>query len=75
MIYQEMVKGFFTEEAQQSCERMVNELQAQGAQGVILGSTELPILLQNSALSNPSFNTTELHAFAAVELARDSSSA
>ena len=69
MIYQEMVKGVFTDESRQSCERMVNELQAQGAQGVILGCTELPILLQDSALSIPGFNTTELHAFAAVEIA------
>jgi len=70
MIYEEMVKGQFTEEAKTTCERIIGELTGQGAEGVILGCTELPILLAQSPLTIPTFNTTQLHADAAVEMAR-----
>ena len=69
MIYEEMVKGQFTEEARQTCERIITDMQAQGAQGVILGCTELPILLEKSNIPIPAFNTTQVHAWAAVEIA------
>jgi len=69
MIYQEMVKGEFTEEAKATCERIIREMEAEGAEGVILGCTELPILLEDTELSIPAFNTTQIHAFSAVKLA------
>ena len=69
MIYEEMVKGRFTEEARTTCSRIISDLQAAGAQGVILGCTELPILLENTELPIPRFNTTDIHAQAAVAMA------
>lgn len=69
MIYEEMVKGQFTEEARINCERIISDMQAAGAEGVILGCTELPILLEKSELAIPAFNTTQIHAWAAVNLA------
>lgn len=69
MIYEEMVKGQFTDKSKSTCERIIREMKAQGAEGVILGCTELPILLEESDLAIPAFNTTEIHAWAAVDMA------
>ncbi len=43
------------------------ELQARGAQGVVLGCTELPMLVQPEDSTLPTFDTTTLHALAAVD--------
>jgi aspartate racemase len=40
-----------------------------GAQGIILGCTELPIIIRADDASVPLFDTTALHAMAAVEIA------
>lgn len=69
MIYQEMAQGRFTEEAQQRCIKIINEMARAGAQGAILGCTELPILLEGQDLAVPGFNTTQIHADAALEIA------
>ena len=44
---------------------MVNE----GAEGIILGCTEIPLLLDQKDFEIPLFNTTEIHADAAVKFA------
>ena len=44
-------------------------LRAQGAEGVILGCTEIPMLIKQSDTDLPVFDTTALHAMAAVDLA------
>lgn len=69
MIYGEMVQGWFTESARQDCLRIIGEMERKGAEGVILGCTELPILLAEADLNLPRFNTTEIHAHAAIEMA------
>jgi aspartate racemase len=48
---------------------IVDSLQKQEAQGLILGCTELPLLLHPEDFSIPVFDTTEIHSKAAVELA------
>lgn len=50
-------------------ERIICELQAQGAEGVILGCTEIGLLTQQENSVLRVFDTTELHAKRAVELA------
>ena len=71
MIYKELVKGQFTDEARKDCLRMIEDLKGKGAQGAILGCTELPILLQGLDAGVPTFDTTTLHAHAAVAMALD----
>ncbi|MFT6873539.1 MAG: aspartate racemase [Roseivirga sp.] len=39
----------------------------QGAEGVILGCTEFPIMVKSNDLTIPIFNTTEIHSQAAVD--------
>ena len=48
------------------------EVQAQGAEGVILGCTEIPLLIQQTDVELPIFDTTRIHAEAAVEFANRS---
>lgn len=69
LIYNELVKGKFTEVAKNKCLYVIRELQQQGAEGVILGCTELPILIPDSEVSIPTFNTTLLHSKMALDLA------
>ena len=69
IIYGELVKGIFKESSKYQCLEIISRLQDEGIEGVILGCTELPILLNNSPLDIPSFDTTRLHAQMAVDLA------
>ena len=69
MIYKEMAQDRFTEEARQSCLRIIADMAAQGAEGAILGCTELPILLEGQSLAIPGINTTQEHAHAALKIA------
>jgi len=48
---------------------IIDSLSRQGAQGVILGCTELPLLLNQQDCSIPVFDTTEIHSKAAVDFA------
>ncbi len=71
LIYEEMAIGVFSDAARDRVVNTVRELIARGAQGVILGCTELPILMRGHDLECITFDTTELHAIAAVEHALD----
>jgi aspartate racemase len=66
-IYDEFGKGIFTEEAKQRFLMIIGRLIAKGAQGVIFGCTEIPILLKQEDCSIPVFDTTLIHATAAVD--------
>lgn len=68
-IYGEMAAGVFSDAARALVERATAALLAAGAEGVIHGCTELPILMQGRASPCPAFDTTALHAAAAVDAA------
>ena len=44
-------------------------LQMNGAQGIVLGCTEIPLLIKQNDVQLPVFNTLEIHAKAAVDFA------
>jgi aspartate racemase len=67
LIYVEMATGVFSDYARSVVADAARTLTARGAQGLILGCTELPILMRGHELGGITFNTTELHAIAAVE--------
>ncbi|MCL4134541.1 UNVERIFIED_CONTAM: hypothetical protein GTU68_021188 [Idotea baltica] len=67
IIYSELVKGQFTSFSKQKIIEIIKELQNQGAQGVILGCTELPILISELDIDIPIFNTGKIHAHTALE--------
>lgn len=68
-IYDEMGKGIFLPERKQGFIRIINQLKELGAEGVILGCTEIPILIQQNDSPIPVFDTTAIHVNAAVEFA------
>jgi aspartate racemase len=45
---------------------IINELIANGAEGIILGCTEIPLLISQQDVAVPIFDTTQIHAKAAV---------
>lgn len=69
LIFNELVKGQFTETAKENCLTIIERLQSEGVQGVILGCTELPILIPDTEVFIPTFDTTMIHSQAAVEFA------
>jgi aspartate racemase len=73
IIFDELVKGEIRQTSKQAYIRICRDLAAKGAQGIILGCTEIFLLLKPEDLPEvPLFNTTELHTQAAVELALSS---
>ncbi len=71
IIYKELVKGIITEESKKVYVTIIEKLINQGAEGVILGCTEIPLLIKPRDIDIPLFNTTKIHAEKAVELALD----
>lgn len=67
IIYNELVRGHFTNTSKQKIIEIIKELQNQGAEGVILGCTELPILISESDVTIPTFDTGKIHAYKAIE--------
>lgn len=69
IIFDELVRGKLEASSRQMYIDIINGLVEKGAQGIILGCTELPLLLKQSDVHVPLFDTTRLHAEAAAELA------
>ena len=66
VILEELCHGKVTEKSRNFYLHVIGELQAQGAEGIILGCTEIPMLIKPEHSPLPLFDTTELHAQAAV---------
>ncbi len=66
-IYDELGKGIFTEKTKQQYLKIISDLMNEGAEGIVLGCTELPLMIQQSDVNVPIFDTTLLHSKAAVE--------
>ena len=69
IIYDELCQGRFTPESRQAVLALGQDLAEAGAAGVVLGCTELELLVGDSLATVPLFPTTRLHAEAAVKLA------
>ncbi|NVJ87843.1 MAG: amino acid racemase [Flavobacteriaceae bacterium] len=67
IIYGELAKGIFTEKSKATFLEIIDNLVENGAEGVILGCTEIPLLIHQKDVNVPIFNTTEIHAIAAFE--------
>jgi aspartate racemase len=69
-ILDELVLGKILEQSRAACRNIIARLvRDEGAEGVILGCTELPLLLGAADAAVPLYDTTRLHALAAVEAA------
>ncbi|HEY2446562.1 MAG TPA: aspartate/glutamate racemase family protein [Rhizomicrobium sp.] len=69
VIYEELARGQFLESSRRALGEIVARLGERGAEGVVLGCTELPLLLKAEDAAIPLFDTAELHALAAVFMA------
>ena len=69
VIYDELVKGIISPESKRKFLAITKKLQARGAQGVILGCTEIPLLINTEDTDLPLFDTTTIHAEAALNFA------
>lgn len=69
IIYDELVQGEIRAESRKAYQKVIEELSQQGAEGVILGCTEIGLLIKQQDVEIPVFDTTEIHAEAAVDLA------
>jgi aspartate racemase len=69
VIYEELCVGVVDDGSREEYRRIMRELAERGAQGILLGCTEIDLLVGPDDASVPVFDTTRLHAEHAVELA------
>jgi aspartate racemase len=75
IIYDELCKGIVQQESREQYLRIIKDLQERGAEGVIEGCTEIVMLVQQQHTDVPLFDTTAIHAQAAVDWALEDQSA
>jgi aspartate racemase len=69
VIYGELVLGKINPASKAEYVRIIENLVEQGAEGIILGCTEIGLLVKDADSRVPLFDTTRIHALAAVEFA------
>ena len=73
VIYDELIKGIISPASREAYLGAIGRLAARGAEGVILGCTEIGLLVDQSMTAIPLFDTMALHAMAALDYAMDPS--
>ena len=72
VIYQELCLGIISEESRKRFVEIIDRLSAEGAQGMILGCTEIGLLVRQQDTKVPLFDTAAIHATeAALEAVKD----
>jgi len=69
VIYEELSKRLLLDTSKQAYLKIIESLIHKGAEGVILGCTEIPLLIKQDDVSVPVFDTTTIHATKAFEIA------
>ena len=69
VIYKELCLGAIKDSSREQLKTIINRLSDNGAEGIILGCTELPLLIRQEDCPVPLFYTTAIHAKAAVQYA------
>ncbi|MCV9927658.1 aspartate/glutamate racemase family protein [Flavobacterium sp. LS1R49] len=69
IIYEELVKGIIRDDSRTIFLDIITDLIHKGAEGIILGCTEIELLVTNEYTTTKLFNTAAIHAQKAVELA------
>ena len=71
IIYEELAQGEFKKSSKESYLKIIDSLILNGAEGIILGCTEIPLLINQNDVSLPIFDTTKIHAAAAFKFATE----
>jgi aspartate racemase len=66
IIYEELVVGKFRTNSKQQYINIINKMISNGVEGIILGCTEIPLLIKDADIEIPIFDTTKIHAESAV---------
>lgn len=69
VIYEELCIGSIRDRSRQMFREIIGRLVSRGAEGIVLGCTEISLLVENGDADVPLFDTTEIHAVAAAEWA------
>ncbi len=69
VIYNELCRGIIKRSSREVFKQIIKNLNANGAEGVILGCTEIPLLIKEKNVNIPLFDTAAIHARSAVEFA------
>jgi aspartate racemase len=73
VIFNELCLGIISETSKEIFRRIIESLEKQGAQGVILGCTEIGMLISQKDTDLPVFDTTQIHATKAASLSIEES--
>jgi aspartate racemase len=66
-VKEELGRGIIRQETKQHYIRYISEMIDRGAEGIILGCTELPMILSQQDIKVPVFDTTQIHSKAAID--------
>jgi aspartate racemase len=69
IIYKELIMGDIREESRMEYSKIISKMIDRGAEGVVLGCTEIPLLINQEQVDVPIYDTTTIHANRAVEIA------
>ena len=69
IIFDELCLGILKESSREAFKNIISKLQSKGAGGIVLGCTEIPLLVKQEDASIPVFDTMTIHAVSAAELA------
>ena len=69
VIYEELCQGVVSDGSRQAFLRVIDELATRGVDGVILGCTEIAMLVSSKDTDVPLYDTARIHTEAAVEMA------
>ena len=69
IIYDELAQGEFKKSSKEKYLKIIDSLILNGAEGIVLGCTEIPLLINKNDVSLPIFDTTRIHAAAGFEFA------
>jgi aspartate racemase len=73
VIYKELAKGVINPESKKKYQKSIDALISKEAEGIILGCTEIPLLITQADVKVPVFDTTAIHARAGFEFITASS--
>ena len=69
VIYEELTRGIINDGSRKKYAKIIKSLTEKGAEGIVLGCTEIPLLIKDKDCGVPLFNTTRIHAEKALNYA------
>lgn len=71
VIFDELCNDIIVEHSREGYKRIIRRLVDEGGEGVILGCTEIPLLITQADLDIPTFDSAEIHSVAAIDFATE----